>query len=238
LSDASDLFSFAPDAKVFTKIGHLTCPGGRPNSMAVDRSGTAWVNYADGRLFKVSTTDATCEATPFVPGQGGFVAFGMAFATNGATTNEETLYVSGVGESAGSPSQGLATIDLKTFVLKPIGNFSGALSGKSSDLTGTGDGRLYGFFATDPFGTLAAIDTATGATSSNKTLDGVNTGSAWAFSFWGGDFWFYTSPSFSSSVTRLRTSGDGTLAVVVPDVGNMRIVGAGVSTCAPIAPPR
>ena len=34
--------------------------GATPNSMAVDRSGTAWVNYSDGRLFKVSTKDAKC----------------------------------------------------------------------------------------------------------------------------------------------------------------------------------
>ena len=237
VSEENDLYSFKPDALAFTKIGTLECSSfASPNSMAVDRSGTAWVNYSDGSLFKVSTKDASCEDTPFQPGQSGFLKFGMAFASNAAGSKEETLYVAGIVDGFGG--KGLAKIDLTTFKLTPIGDYSGALQGEGAELTGTGDAKLYGFFTTSPNATLAQIDKGSGATSGDKDLAGVNTGNAWAFSFWGGDFWFYTSDGSPSRVTRLKTSGDGSIAVAKGDVGGFRIVGAGVSTCAPTTPPR
>ena len=46
LSAENDLYSFAPDKKVFTKIGTLGCKTSmQPNSMAVDRNADAYVNY-------------------------------------------------------------------------------------------------------------------------------------------------------------------------------------------------
>ncbi|HEX3343968.1 MAG TPA: hypothetical protein VHS09_05315, partial [Polyangiaceae bacterium] len=46
LSAENDLYSFAPDKKLFTKIGPLACNTAlSPNSMAVDRNATAYVNY-------------------------------------------------------------------------------------------------------------------------------------------------------------------------------------------------
>jgi hypothetical protein len=237
VSEENTLHSFQPNKSTFTTIGTLNCPSSStPNSMAVDRSGTAWVNYADGGLFKVSTADASCQATTFQPGQHGFVKFGMAFATNGAGTTDETLFVCGItGLNAG---QGLAKIDLQSMTLTPIGDFSGSLRGKGAELTGTGDGRLYGFFTTQPNATLAQIAEDTAASSGDKDLAGVNTGLAWAFSFWGGDFWFYTSDGFNpSKVTRLKAATDGSIGTAMGDVGGFRIVGAGVSTCAPVTPP-
>ena len=238
VSDLNELFSFKPDTGTFAKIGQLACPSAStPNSMAVDRTGVAWVNFSDGNLFKVSTTDASCEATTYVPDQQGFHTYGMAFATNGATSTEETLYVVGIeGTSAG---KGLAKIDLTTLKLTTIGDFSGDLRGRGAELTGTGDGRLFGFFTTQPNATLAQIDTGTGATTDESTLTGVSTGNAWAFSFWGGDFWFYTATGSANSVlTRKQSSTDGNISTVKQDVGGFRIVGAGVSTCAPTTPPR
>lgn len=234
------LYRFAPDKLAFTLVGDLACAAGSatPNSMAVDRSGTAWVNYTDGRLFKVSTKDASCESTSFEPNQFGFGRFGMAFASNAAGSEEETLFVSGLlGSDRGV---GLASIDLDTMKLTPIGDYDGPLAGFGAELTGTGDGKLYGFFTTSPRATLAEIDKSSAATSSRLALDGVNTGQAWAFSFWGGDVWFYTTPGDApSSVTRLAKSEQDQISVVVDNVGDMgRIVGAGVSTCAPTTPPK
>ncbi len=232
-----DLFSFEPDKLTFTKIGALSCPSGgaTPNSMAIDRSGTAWVNYSDGALFKVSTKDASCTATSFQKGQSTFVKFGMAFASNAVGSQDETLFVSGIEDSVlGDGGKGLATIDLTTMKLTPISDYPGDLAKMGAELTGTGDGRLYGFFTTFPDATLAKIEKSTAATSDARALDGVSTGNAWAFSFWGGDFWFYTSTGLEPSrVTRL-SSKDGKVEVVKPDVGGFRIVGAGVSTCAPL----
>ena len=237
VDDANNLYSFAPDKLLFSPVGRMSCPTAEtPNSMAIDRAGAAWVNFSGGSLFKVSTSDASCQATGFTPGQGGFKKFGMAFATNSATSQDETLFVVGtLGSLAG---KGLAKIDLRTMKLTTLGDFSGALAGQGAELTGTGDGRLFGFFTTQPFATLAQIDKASGATTANQPLNGVNTGFDWAVSFWGGDFWFYTSPGgVPSTVTRKQTSTDGSIATAKQDVGGFRIVGAGVSTCAPTAPP-
>ena len=237
VSAENDLYSFKPDKLAFVRIGTLNCQSSSsPNSMAVDRSGTAWVNFSDGSLFKVSTSDASCQTTGFQVGQSGFSRFGMAFSTNSATTEDETLYVSDISDVA--PGRGLAKIDTGTFKLTTIGKFSGPLSDLGGELTGTGDGRLFGFFTTKPNATLAQIDGMSAATSGTKDLLGVSTGQAFAFSFWGGDFWFYTSSGGSpSSVTKLAASGDNSLSVVMSNVGNFRIVGAGVSTCAPTTPP-
>ena len=172
------------------------------------------------------------------PGQADFAKFGMAFSSNAEGSADETLYISGLEFLAGG-GKGFGKIDLKTMKVTMLGDYSGNLAGEGAELTGTGDGRLFGFFTTQPDATVAEIDKSNGATSGNKSLEGVSTGNAWAFSFWGGDFWFYTSDGVSPSrVTRLKTSSDGKLEVAKPDVGGFRIVGAGVSTCAPTAPPK
>lgn len=248
------LYSFLPETLQFASIGRVDCParyGATPNSMAVDRSGTAWLNYNDGSLFRASTRDASCQATAYVPGQHGFRVLGMAYASTGRDLVDETLFVWG-GRSWGGwvdrgwddarrssrrgleEGLGLAAIDTARSTLRPIGEDRLGLGLVRGELSGTGDGRLYGFFATRP-ATLAEIDVATGVTRSHRPLPGVDTGQAWAFSSWGGDLWFYTARyGETSRVTRLSgTSGE--LSVVVPEVGFV-IVGAGVSTCAPTSP--
>jgi len=241
VSAENDLYSFKPDALTFSKIGRLGCAAGAlasPNSMAVDRSGNAWVNYSDGTLFKVSTKDATCQSTSFQAGQSNFIKFGMAFSSNAAGSTDETLYVAGLEDLLQGGRAGLGKIDLATMKLSFVGDYSGSLRGQGAELTGTGDAKLFGFYTTEP-ASLAAIDKASAATSDTKALTGVRTGDAWAFSFWGGDFWFYTANGGQESrVTRLRSSGDNSITVVMPQVGGFRIVGAGVSTCAPTTPPR
>ena len=246
VSEEKDLYSFRPGSLAFTRIGAIQCPGtasATPNSMAVDRSGFAWVNYSDGSLFRVSTADASCTSTAFTPGQHGFVKFGMAFSSNSPGSSDETLYVCGIVDGVvvggGENGLGTATIDLSSMKLQPIGDFTGALKGQGAELTGTGDARLFGFVTTKP-ATVAEIAKSTAATPTPQSLPGVSTGTAWAFSFWGGDFWFYTndavsSPGSTSNVTRLKTATDKSLSVVKQDIG-FRIVGAGVSTCAPTVP--
>lgn len=252
LSREMGLYRFDPSALAFTKVGDLACPNpgrepgssraGSPNSMAVDRQGTAWVNYTSGKLFKVSTTDASCQETAYVPGQSGVYKVGMAFASNGAGSTSETLYVVGIDDTDdGLVGQGLSKIDLSTFELSRIGSFSDGLEAHGAELTGTGDGRLYGFVTTGNQSAtkLAGIEMTSGKTPTTEqaSLAGVRTGSAFAFSFWGGDFWFYTAQGARpSNVTRYRPS-DGSIEVVKESIG-FAIVGAGVSTCAPTTPPK
>jgi hypothetical protein len=244
LSREMGLYKFNPGDLTFTDIGVLRCKdSSSPNSMAVDRSGTAWVNYASGNLFKVSTSDASCQATNFDPSQADTKKFGMAFASNSAGSKEETLYMVGIDDSGDTyRGTGLSKLDLSTLELTRIGDFSDGLRSFGAELTGTGDARLFGFVTASSNSPtrLAQVKKDSGATPScdQATLAQVKTGSAFAFSFWGGDFWFYTAQKDrSSSVTRYQTSGDKSLTVVKPDVG-FAIVGAGVSTCAPVTPPK
>jgi hypothetical protein len=234
LSDTGELYSFAPDKLLFTKIGDVNCPGEIGfNSMAVDRSGTAWVNGQSGSLYKVSTADASCVATRYTPDTGNFRTFGMAFSADVAGEKAESLYVA--SNASVNTGDGLAKIDTTTYKLTKIGNYGGVVNSTSAELTGTGSAKLYGFFTTTP-AKLGDIAKTSGVTSAIKDLNGVNTGNAFAFSFWGGDFWFYTAGATGgSNVTRLKAATDNSIGVVKANVG-FRIVGAGVSTCAPIVP--
>jgi hypothetical protein len=123
--------------------------------------------------------------------------------------------------------------------MAPIGQFTGGLTGQSGELTGTGDARLFGFFTTTPV-QLAEINKSNGSILSTKELANVETPIAWAFSFWGGDFYLYTAPddpSRTTNVTWYQPASGTTDPYYMTNIG-FRIVGAGVSTCAPIAPPK
>jgi hypothetical protein len=238
VSHEGGLYSFYPPTLDFKLIGVVACPtgGASPFSMAVDRSGTAWVLFSDGTVWKVSTKDASCAATSYAQDQLNFHTFGMGFATESAASANETLYIDDLD------GKGLATVSIQSLLAKAVGPFDGALQGRNGELTGTGEGRLFGFFTTLP-AQVAEINKATGSILNSATLDNVSTGTDWAFSFWGGDFYLYTAHpngglpmnGTGSDVTRYRPA-DKSVTVVKQNVG-FRIVGAGVSTCAPITLP-
>jgi hypothetical protein len=241
IDDTGVLYSFYPPTLTFTMIGPTNCPGadGMINSMAVDRSATAWVNAVNGNIYKVSTSDASCEATSFVVGQDGFgPQFGMGFSANTSGGTAETLFIDGIGSDGGGGS-GLASLNISTLALDPIGQFTGAISDQDCELTGTGDGRLFGFFTTSP-ASVAQIDKTNATVINSASQSGVDTGTDWAFSFWGGSFYLYTAnqninPDDTSDVTEYDPTGPST-KIVLSEIG-FRIVGAGVSTCAPVTPP-
>lgn len=235
LSDDNDLYSFDPPAKKFTLIGQLGCNTSlSPNSMAVDRNAVAWVNYVNafdsqGVIFKVSTVDASCDPSPTVQLPAGFTRIGMGFSKNDLVSEEETLFVSGTSGT------GLAKINAAN-TLNPISNFSpGTFAGESAELTGTGDGRLYGYFTTSPV-QVGQIDKTTAAVTNGKVITGLATPSAWAFSFWGGSFYLYAAGSGNSNVTKYDPVAGTIDNAYMTNVG-FRIVGAGVSTCAPLIEP-
>ena len=109
--------------------------------MAVDRRGVAYVLYDDGSLYRVSTATAACTATSFAVGQNGFQTFGMGFASDfgGAA---ERLYVS--DNDFDGTLRGLGFIDTTTFKLSFVGPYGADI--RRSELTGTGDGRLFAFW--------------------------------------------------------------------------------------------
>jgi hypothetical protein len=237
IGEDNSLYSFYPTTGEFTFIGVLDCPaafGATPFSMAVDHRGTAYVVFNDGTLFQVSTKTSACEATSFVPGQHGFANFGMGFAANvGDGGTGETLYV------AGDMTGALATIDLDTYTLNVVAPFQDAGNAiDMAELTGTGDGRLFAFFA--PLGAnetppsfIDQINPKNAEVLSSVLLPDVVEGEGWAFGFWGGDFYTFTAPDGETTVvTRYRPS-DGSITQVASAPVGVVIVGAGVSTCAP-----
>ncbi len=242
-TDSAQLYSFDPPSKTIKLVGQLQCPAGflaTPNSMAVDRSATAWVNYSDGSVFKVDTATAACTPTTYAPNPFGWSQMGMGFSSEAGNPTAERLFV------ASTSGGGLASITMPGLALQTIANFSGSLSGLSPELTGTGDGRLYGFFVStgNQDAVVARIDKATAATSEEAPQSGINNVGAWAFSFWGGDFYLYTATTGSTSIVTRYHPADATSPAststymsVAQLPNGIRIVGAGVSTCAPTKPP-
>ena len=150
----------------------------------------------------------------------------MGFASDDAMGTSETLYV------AAFTGSGLGKIDFPSMKLSTVGPFENADAG---ELTGTGDGRLFGFFISTPV-TVSEIDKKTGGILSVSPQPTVNIGGGWAFAFWGGDFWLFTSPnSVTSQVDRYQPSQKITKTM---SQVNFKIVGAGVSTCAPVDVPK
>ena len=244
LSAENDLYSFAPNLKQFTKIGPLACNTQlQPNSMAVDRNAVAYVNYvadddSTGAIFQVSTQNASCTG-PVLTMPTGWERVGMGYSTNNAGSTSETLYVAGVGAGAGSGA-GLGLVDFGLKTVGPIGPFTGSLAGQNAELTGTGNGTLYGFFTTDPV-EVAQIDKTNGSTQTPVPMTGVQTPEDWAFSFWGGHFYLYTSQGQGtgngSNVTDYDPSTGSVNTTFMTGIG-FDIVGAGVSTCAPVTQPQ
>jgi hypothetical protein len=239
LSAEADLYSFAPSAKQFTKIGALNCGQmAEPNSMAVDRNANAYVNYSfsvvpsgfAGTVFKVSTQNASCGAAPVLTLPLDWAQIGMGFSTIG-NSSSEALYVASQGGS-----QGLGLLDFGKGTVGPIGPFTGVLAGKQAELTGTGDGRLFGFFTTTPV-YVAQIDKASGATTSPVPMTGVPTPTDFAFSFWGGHFYLYVSQGSGTTVVDYDPTTGAVNPSYMPNIG-FDIVGAGVSTCAPTLAPQ
>lgn len=256
LSAERGLYRFAPDKKVFSKVGDLRCtddPSSIPNSMAIDRAGNAWVNYVtrnpdgsvrSGSIYKASIADASCDASTMFALPDAWARIGMGFSTDAADSTKETLYVA---STAGSTHE-LGRLDIASQSITPLGPFVPAnpFGSLSAELTGTGDARLYGMFiqiaqvANRPSPVVGQIDKSSASTESPMDMSGVEAPNAWAFSFWGGHFYLYTSPWYVSTRTSNVTDYDPMSGNInseyMTNVG-FNIVGAGVSTCAPVTQP-
>lgn len=242
VDDRNNFMSFSPanDAHAFTPIATLDCPlndpyiGGSPFSMSVDREGKAWVLYNTGEIFYVNTKTGQCAPSNHVPGQSGYELFGMGFVSNAPGSADETLYIFG-GKEMALDRGNLATIDPATLQLDTIGPL--ALRDQSPELTGTGNAKLFGYFpGAGAF--VAEIDKTTGTFLQEWPVPDVGQVTAWAFAHWGGRFYLFVTAVAStdwvekSMVLRLDPK-DGKVDTVVEEVP-LRIVGAGVSTCAPV----
>jgi hypothetical protein len=261
VTSQNTLYSFYPPAATFARIGTISCPTPglewQPFSMAVDRQGRAYVLFSymgeqlpppPGELFRVSTANADCSKLAYVGGQDGFGTFGMGFVGN-ADGVTETLYVALNIPLGSSAAPQLGVLDVTNFQISMVANIS-PTNILNTELTGTGDGRLFAFYGADCTGTppaqrvcsssaIAQLDPLSGKALGNdplaalpQTAETPNGISGWAFAFWGNDFYLFTTDpgTAGSIVTRFSpTDGSQTRVATLPEL----IVGAGVSTCAP-----
>jgi hypothetical protein len=224
-SDMGDLLSFDPLTNAVKNIGKVSCGTTlSPNSMAVDHLGIAYTDYYGpdaGQMFKLSTANASCYGTTYTP-QMGFTKYGMAFL--GDTDGGESLFIADTLSTTGA----LASVDVKTFKLTYVGPFQPSLP--SCELTGTGDGRLFAFCIESNGATLAQIDPATAKVIGADKLQTGGPTYGFAFGFWGGDFYLFTGMS-GSTITKFDPQSKKESVV---GTTSQLIVGAGVSTCAPL----
>jgi len=216
------LYRFDAIEKTFTLIGEIDCPGvAGPFSMSVTRDAVAYVLLQTGDLCQVSTEDASGElVAEYTPGQGGFQLFGMGYATIGPDTEEEKLYI--------GDDSSLGYIDEDTWEPFALGPIEG-----NPELTGTGAGELWGFFPTDTPPRVSQLDKGDAQVLDNYPLPELsNDANAWAFAFWGGAFYIFYK-TFDEDSTNVYKLEDGELSMHIEDTGKY-IVGAGVSTCAPL----
>jgi len=226
------LYAFHPETNTFELQGALRCSGAgwaTPFSMGVARTGAAQVLFTSGQLFEVDVHTAACRPTSFERNQRpGFRLFGMGYAHNRDDAGE-SLYVAEI--SFLRPSKGLATIDLETGEL----NFIAPLSenpGHAIELTPTGGGPLVGYFLNEHErgGTLVEIDPATAAIVKSTKLDVGTASSSLAIAWFAGYFYIFTAAPVGTEVTQYDPdSGESEVVAKL----NQRVVGAGVSTCAP-----
>lgn len=244
LNAANVLYRFDPTVAspaAFTKIGPLGCSAGQgPNSMSVGRDGFAYVLYgADNGLggykcagvYRVDITDASCKGqTSFQCGSAGFKKFGMGFTTDAPGGDADSLYI---GNSLANPM--LGKVDLTSGQVTAVGTLPGG-----AEFTGNSNAELWGFFPDQ--NAVIQVDKASGGTLASYPLSGLpqaTLGYAYAFAFWGGAFYvFYYAEGqdASSNVYKLDPS-NGSFGKYISNVG-FRIVGAGVSTCAPLVAPK
>ena len=231
--DALGTFSiFDPQSLTFTNIGPLICidpdASATPFSMAVDQNTVAWVEYTSGNIYQVDTVSLSCTPTSYQVDPN-LKNFGMGFVFE-PSTGLDTLYVAGLTDTAFkamyNPST-LATISFPSLTLSPIG----PIGFGAPELTGTGDGQLWGFApATESVNRtdiLAQIDPATGNVITSYTYS-LNASGGYAMKFWGGSLWIFIGETIFQ-VDRTN----GSIQVALTNSGH-DVVGAGVSTCAPL----
>jgi hypothetical protein len=255
LSTDGDLYRFDPGKLAIDKLFAITWQSSSADprldfllSMAVDRQGSAWVQYGNGQIWKVDVKSGACQKSSYAPAPTNRVFNGMAFVAN-STSSPDTLFVSGGDPYQYDPSQGfltditfVASLDPVSLRSTPLGMISDTFL--NGQVTGSGDGRLFAFYEDPPSGQpgttdakVAELDKASGRAKTPITLTGFPMHSGFATAFWGGDLWVFNGISDTNVEGLLArvAPATGKLDVMIPDVG-FEVMGAGVSTCAPTTP--
>ncbi|MCO4774238.1 MAG: hypothetical protein KDA24_29695 [Deltaproteobacteria bacterium] len=220
--DEEALYLFDPPTGDVTLVGELDCGlwSGTPASMSVSRDGYAYVRYSDQTVYSVDLETLDCTETSY---GSSFGSFGMGFATDSATTWQDTLYVAN--------SNQLAMLDVATWSLNTIGGLP-----SQSELTGNAAGELWAMLPLESPAELVRLNKTTAQVEQTVYLSGFPNPydiDTFAFATWGGSFYlFVRTYGMGNSTDIYEVSATGQMSLLAGDTG-MNVVGAGVSTCAP-----
>lgn len=263
-TEPPSIHSFDPKTLTFDFVRQVECPdttGWKASSMSISRDYHAWVEWggtytsptdpAAKRLDRVDLATGKCEPdVAKLPAAASGAPLGMAFTSDTAGSASERLYFIDTSTRLW-PLAGAAPIG-QYYQFKPGEGteFSGA------ELSGTGGGKLFIFVMNwtaafnhpctaqtpcYPTVHIGEIDKTTGASITNvEVLDipafGISAG-GFAFAHWGGKLWAFESPDFGPTKVYEHDPALGTAKLVKSD-GPEGVVGAGVSTCAPLEVPQ
>ncbi len=234
----STLYRYWPPTNVFTKVGVPVCGGGpvQALSMGIDRHAMAWIE-APPSVFRVDLTTGECTDSGFM-GTAPLAEFGMAFTADGTAPDHERLFLAeGIfpDPSEPSPVRTLGWLDTATITTHVVGTAPMA----NTDLSGTGDGRLFAFekTKTQSWSNLVELDPKTAAILSKTPLPGVAIGNNWAVAAWGGAVYLFTDSATTGTAVARYSPTTGKVDWMPGAPVAFHVIGAGVSTCAPITPP-
>ncbi len=244
-------FDPAKEAFTFEVLGSINCPAGpplpnwgssteaRPNSMSVDRRGMAWVAWTSGELAHIPIADPDqCTISDWVPQTGGFERFGMGFVTDEPSGDTETLHlVGGLVDALAihAPSRA-GRIDPQTLEFTELGTLP--QTENNLELTGTGLAEWWGYVPGLLENQVVQLDKDSGQFLQQFPLPPLEGDiAAWAFAHWGGRYYLFVSirtglDTVTPQVLRFDPKTGGLETVVAEHP--YRVVGAGVSTCAPV----
>jgi hypothetical protein len=234
------LSQYDPTAKMFHDLGTLNCDSTgefQPFSMGVDRNATAYVLYVDSlgfsppRIYKVDTTSTslTCTNTNF-QAPSDLAEFGMGFSTTTSGGDVDQLFIAGGLDVGTTAMSDLRILDTTSMTTSGTSQVTG-----SPELTGNSNAELWGFFPDASNPRIEQINKTSGASITPAMLPASMKGMpmAWAFAFYGGNYEVFLMKDSESSTTVYEVSPSGQILSTTP--ANSRvIVGAGVSTCAPV----
>ncbi len=242
VSDSDELYSYYPPSGAVRDVGTIQCPNAtdprlpsasHPFSMAVDRRGVAYVIFADGNLYRVSTKTAACAFTGYNTNGDALSRFGMGFSANGGAgaPGVETLFVAG-DPNLGAGGSGLGAVDVVRNRQTFISEFQPGVG--RMELTGSGDGRLFGFYGrTGQPGTfIGELDKSNATVIGEQAFPTLDFGQGWAFARYAGAFYMFTTTLGGANSMATKFDPETGLTGVVQTFPQV-IVGAGVSTCAP-----